>query len=171
MIPFIATVLFAHNSFQKPMTVNYAPAESKFSAELESAVLRPIIGLETAWNTHDMDAYAEVLTEDCQWVNVVGMFWNGKPSVKKAHAAFHHSIFKDVSYHNDSATLRRIAPTIVIAIVQTRMGAYTTPDGHKVPEGTSRLTMLLREEKGKWLVCSAQNTTVDPIAAQFDPGK
>jgi hypothetical protein len=30
--------------------------------------------------------------------------------------------------------------------------------------------MILKEEGGRWLIVSAQNTPIDAIAARFDPG-
>ena len=177
MLTLTTALLFAISSqphsqkVQTKMKISYAPNQANLSAELQTAICKPIEGIERAWNTHDMDAYASFLTEDCRWVNVVGMFWNGKPSVVKAHAAFHATMFKDVSYVNEEANLSIIAPNVATAIVTIKMGAYKTPDGHAVPPRQTRLTIVVVERAGRWLIASAQNTPIDAEAAKFDPGQ
>ncbi|MFZ4507779.1 MAG: SgcJ/EcaC family oxidoreductase [Fimbriimonas sp.] len=156
---------------QTPMKVTYAKSSAPISKQVETAVVHTIAELERSWNIHDMDLYATLLTDDCQWVNVVGMWWNGKPSVVKAHQAFHHSIFKNVEYVTEQASLRPIANSVVGAVLTVKMGAYTTPDGQKIPSGHTHLSLVLVKKGTKWLISSAQNTPVDPVAAQFDPGK
>lgn len=166
----LATVLTT-NLQSKPMILIPPVAGKAVSKSAEAGVIKTIELMEKSWNTHDMGLYATLLTDDCQWVNVVGMHWNGKASVVKAHVAFHKTIFKDVDYVTESACIRELAPNVAIAVLTVRMQAYTTPDGHKVPEGQTRLTLTVRETKGAWLIAQAQNTPIDKIAVQFDPGK
>ena len=33
-------------------------------------------GMEEAWNRHDMKAFVSYMTDDVEWVNVVGMWWS-----------------------------------------------------------------------------------------------
>jgi uncharacterized protein (TIGR02246 family) len=165
-----AFYLVALISRQQPIKMTLNTPHSEITQSDESGVRLVLEGIDHAWNTHDMEAFAHLLADDCQWVNVVGMWWNGKESVKRAHIAFHHTMFKNVELRTEEASLRKIAPHVIVAIVRTHLGAYTTPSGHKVPETLNRMTMVLVEQSGKWVVTSAQNTPIDPIAAQFDPG-
>ena len=167
----ILAVALTSNLQTKPMILLPPAAGKAVSKSAEAGIVQTIELMEKSWNTHDMDLYAKLLTDDCQWVNVVGMHWNGKPSVVKAHVAFHKSIFKDVEYVTESACIREIAPKVAIAVLTVRMEGYTTPDGQKIPEGQTRLTLTVRETKGSWLIAQAQNTPIDKIASQFDPGK
>jgi uncharacterized protein (TIGR02246 family) len=57
--------------------------------EIRALVMR---GQET-WNRHDMKAWAERLTDEADWINIVGMHWRGKAAVLKAHEVFHRTIF------------------------------------------------------------------------------
>ena len=52
------------------------------------AVEKTLDGFTHVWNRHDMDAMAELVTGDCDWVNVVGMHWKGKATDIKL-VAFH----------------------------------------------------------------------------------
>ena len=60
------------------------------------AIQKTAIGLGGAWNANDMDAYASYLTEDCGWVNIVGMHWCGKAAVMKAHTVYLSTMFLGV---------------------------------------------------------------------------
>lgn len=152
------------------MEVHYPVPSLKPTAEASTAAVEIIQGLESAWNHHDMKQFVSYVTDDCQWVNVVGMFWDGKEAVYQAHEGFHQTIFKTVQYHSNSASLRQITPDVVIGVVKVTMDQFTTPDGKVVPEGPTRLTYVMVKRDGKWKLCSAQNTPIDPVAAKFNPG-
>ena len=48
---------------------------------------------ETAWNTHDMAAYAALYHEDGVWVLWTGEVWTGRRAIEEGHAAVHKTIF------------------------------------------------------------------------------
>lgn len=168
----IALALIIHSSFQhKPMKVSVTLSSPAIPTPVQESVVQTVNTLEKAWNSHDMDLYGTVLADDIQWVNVVGMWWVGKEAVLRAHRAFHGSIFKNVSFFNEELSLRLIAPNVVNAVLTTQMGAYVTPDQKQVPASKNRLTLTLVPKGDRWVIAAAQNTVVDAIAAQFDPGK
>lgn len=45
----------------------------------------PIILVE-AWNDRDPDRLASVFEEDAEFVNVTGLWWHDRESIRKAHA-------------------------------------------------------------------------------------
>ena len=59
------------------------------SADDESAVRALVNEFANTWNRHDMKAMHELDTEDVEWINVVGHYWQGKPTVYKGHVAIH----------------------------------------------------------------------------------
>ena len=125
--------------------------------------------LERAWNTLDIDLYGKQLDEQCHWVNVVGMWWRGRPNVVKAHAVFFELMFKGVHQAYQRLDLRGLTDDTSVAICTIKLGAYKTPDGRTFPESLNRLTMTLVQKGDHWLIASAQNTIVDPKAAPFNP--
>jgi hypothetical protein len=159
------------SSYQSTMKVTELPSSLPLTADAKAGATETILAVERAWNTHDMDLYATLIDEHCQWVNVVGMWWNGKSQVVRAHAAFHQSIFKNVSFTGQEASLRALGPDLVQAVYTMKMGEYSTPDGKKIPSQLNRQTLVLKRHGGKWLILSGQNTVIDSIAAQFDPGR
>jgi len=144
------------------------PVPEKDAAEIRAA----ISGMDKAWNTHNMRAYVSYMTEDVDWVNVVGMWWKGRDQVYKAHEAYHQTIFKDRQLHEpETVSLRSITPDVVIAtIIQTADG-YTTPSGHVEPAGRAALTEVFVRREGRWLLTEGHNTTIVEAAQRSNPVK
>ncbi len=139
------------------------------STEDELAIRKTIAGVEEAWNTHDLKAYGDLLTEDVQWINVVGMHWRGHKTVLDAHIAFHETIFKNHKIKTDTVEIRSLGSGIALAVVTTTNDEFTTPDGSVVPNRQNRQTYVLRESSDGWKIMHCHNIPVDPIAAKFDP--
>jgi ketosteroid isomerase-like protein len=51
----------------------------------ETAIRQVAKDYVTYWNKHDLNAFANLFTEDAEWVNVVGHIWRGKTVIKKVH--------------------------------------------------------------------------------------
>lgn len=142
------------------------------SAEETEAIQKVIDGIGDAWNRNDMPAYASFLTEDCGWINIVGMHWRGKPAVMKAHEAYHATMFKGVQQHVLESEITEIAPGVAHVVLTIKMDDFTTPDGRLEQNMHDRMSwVLLRQPNAIWLIRAAHNTTINPLAAQHDPAK
>ena len=72
-----------------------------------------------AWNNRDADTIASLFDEDAEFVNVVGLWWHDRESIRRAHAYGLERIF-------DRSTLRLAAVKVKslskgIAVVHARM--------------------------------------------------
>jgi uncharacterized protein (TIGR02246 family) len=142
--------------------------DAKDAKEINAA----LDGMQAAWNHHDMKAFVGYMTDDVEWVNVVGMWWRGKAQVFKAHEAFHKTIFKDRDLHNaDTTELRQMAPGVVVVTQIVPADGYTSPSGTVVPPNKNILTTVFVRHGDKWLVSEGHNTVIDERAAAHDPGK
>lgn len=149
---------------EEETSVRITPAE-------ESAIRETVRQMAETWNRHDMKAYAALLSEDAHWVNIVGMWWQGKADVHKAHEAFHHTIFRTVSVHIDQVSVRKLSPDIAVAVCTESVDAFTTPSGQLRPKSQDRLSLVLRKTGERWLICHAHNTVIDSEAAPNNPIK
>jgi hypothetical protein len=61
-----------------------------------------------AWNDRDPDALAALFDEDAEFVNVTGVCWHDRESIRKAHADGLESIFKDTTLAPDGTRVRRL---------------------------------------------------------------
>ena len=95
-----------------------------------NAITAAVRAYEAHWNVGDLDAMAKLYAPDVHWVNVRGMHWRGFAEVDRAHRIYFDLMFKGV--HNDLIEIESITPVtpdVIIAVVQWRFGAFTTPDG------------------------------------------
>ena len=104
---------------------------------------------------HDMTAFVSYMTDDVEWVNVVGMWWKGKAQVFKAHDRLHKTMFKDRILHDaQTVELRAVAPGVVIATSVIPADGYTDSRGTVFPADRNVLTEVFVHRDGKWLVAT-----------------
>src|SRR6478752_3394821 len=94
--------------------------------ETEQA-LAVVSAFAEAWNRHDMAAFADLFAADAEFVNVVGIWWKGRESIRSAHEFTHSSMFKHSRLSILSTEVR--FPVEEVAIVRSRW----TLDGHLSP--------------------------------------
>ena len=133
------------------------------------AIKAVVRGYHECWNRHDMAALSELFEDDAHWVNIVGMYWPGKPAVVGAHEAMHKTFFKTTEQELIDVAARAIAPGVAIAVTHFRMGAFTPPDGVDRPAAGNRLSLTLTERNGRWRIAHGHNTVIEPTAQAFDP--
>jgi uncharacterized protein (TIGR02246 family) len=134
------------------------------------AIQEAVTTLGDAWNANDMKAYASCLTEDCDWINIVGMHWRGKASVMKAHTVYLSTMFLGVQLEILESEIAEIAPDVALVVVTIRMGDFTTPDGRLEKNMQDRMTyVMVKQPDESWLIRAAHNTTINPLATKHDP--
>lgn len=150
-----------------------APAQTVGVQEQDAAAIRAALqGMTDAWNAHDMSKFVSYMTDDVEWVNVVGMWWKGKAQVYKAHARLHATMFKDRQLHNsETVALRGITPDVVIATSVVPADGFVDSTGKAYPPGRDALTEVFVRRDGRWLVTEGHNTPIDEVAGRHDPGK
>jgi uncharacterized protein (TIGR02246 family) len=133
--------------------------------EIRALVMR---GQET-WNRHDMKAWAERLTDEADWINIVGMHWRGKAAVLKAHEVIHRKIFHSTEMTITDVAIRAATSDVAVAVVTLKMGDFTTPDGELRAETQDKLSLILVKCEDGWRITHGHNTVIDPNAQPFDP--
>jgi uncharacterized protein (TIGR02246 family) len=145
-----------------------------FVAADDAAAIRAIIDRQRdAWNQHDMDAFVADVTPDVDWINVVGMHWRGRETVRKAHAALHMGIFAQSRLlPPEQSVMRQIAPNVVIETHVNRLeGVATLPSGRAYPDAGNLITMVLVKSTEGWRITHAHNGHIDKQAAAHDPAR
>lgn len=138
------------------------------AAEIRAALK----GMQDAWNVHDMKQFVSYMTDDVEWVNVVGMWWKGKAQVYKAHAKMHETMFKNRQLRDaEDVALRQLTAEVVIVTEIIPADGYATPDGHVEPPNRNVLTAVFVHRGGRWLVAEGHNTVLVEAAQAHDPGR
>lgn len=125
-----------------------------------SEVTRVVNAFADTWNRHDMDAFAQLFAADAEFVNVVGIWWKGRPQIKEAHEFTHRTMFKDSRLTILDTSVRFPSPEFAIARSRWQLEGHVSPDGQALPPRTGILVNLLASDGGKWTIIDSQNTDI-----------
>ncbi len=121
--------------------------------------------LTEAWNAGDATAYADLFTEDADYVTFFGMNFPGRATIESSHRALFEGPLRGskLTGAEGSAKIRFIRPDVAIAIV----GGGSSLEGDTTDPGReSTVTFVLVEDGDGWRIASFHNTRVsDPAAA------
>jgi uncharacterized protein (TIGR02246 family) len=163
--------------FLTVVQLHCAIAQSDNPSTVSSAdevAIRAIIDRQTeAWNKHDMTAFVADAMPDVDWINVVGMHWNGRETVLKAHAVLHKGMFANSHMLPPEITMmREVAPNVVVETHVNRIEGVAAPSpGTAYPDSGNLITMVFVRTQAGWRIAHAHNTTIDGRAVAHDPAK
>ena len=147
-----------------------------FSQTDEKAIQAQVTQMVSDWNTHEFKNMDSYMTDDVEWVNIVGMWWKGRAEVKAAHQGNFGAFFKGVPFTQKSLKTRFLTKDMAVATLISSVGEFFPPDGidhgnNKMPASDDILTLVFVKQNGKWLIASGQNTVVDARTANNNPSK
>jgi uncharacterized protein (TIGR02246 family) len=137
----------------------------------EMAVDKQVDALIASWNNHNYDDIANYATEDCDWVNVVGMWWKNRREIQYAHQIFHEVMFKNVKLTKKSVHFRAITKEVMVVHLLQKVGTYTSPSGTLYPEADNLKLLVFVKKAEKWLLTAVENVVVVERAQQSNPVK
>lgn len=132
------------------------------SSEDEKAIRALANAMEAAWNTHDMEAFASLVTPDVDFIHVKGGWLGGREIVRKYHTERHATQFKNSIHNTMGVAIRPLTPDICVAHVNWRNSGDTDPDGTPRQPREGIFTWIVRRIDNKWLIDVAHNTNIDP---------
>lgn len=147
-----------------------------FSQTDEKQIQSQVAQMVSDWNTHEFQNMDSYMTDDVEWVNIVGMWWKGRAEVKATHQGNFGAFFKGVPFTQKSLKTRFLTKDVAVATLISSVGEFFPPDGidhgnNKMPASDDILTLVFVKKNGKWLIASVQNTVVDARAANNNPAK
>jgi len=147
-----------------------------FSQTDEKQIQSQVAQMVSDWNTHEFQNMDSYMTDDVEWVNIVGMWWKGRAEVKAAHQGNFGAFFKGVPFTQKNLKTRFLTKDVAVATLISSVGEFFPPDGidhgnNKMPASDDILTLVFVKKNGKWLIASGQNTVVDARAANNNPAK
>jgi uncharacterized protein (TIGR02246 family) len=133
------------------------------------AIEKQVDAMVNSWNNHDHSDMKNYTTVDCDWVNIVGMWWKNRKEVEFSTQFYHDRMFKKTPMKKKDVAVRFISPTVALVHFTSHIGSFATPDGHIMPEGDDLALLVYVKHNGKWLMTAGENVVVDPIAQKNDP--
>jgi len=137
-----------------------SPFSARAGTQDEAAVRAQVGKITTTWNSHDMKAFAQLFSDDAQFVNVVGMWWKNRSEIEAAHADRHRTNFKDSTLTGDVALVKWLRPDVVLAEVSWQLTGSKGARGEPMPTRKGLMMLVLTRDKGEWKIRAAQNTDV-----------
>lgn len=117
---------------------------------------------QSAWNAHDMTAFAALFHDDASFVNRFGHHVRGVGEIVALHAAIHATVYADSTLDNELIDVVAIGGDAAIVHFWCRL---TTGPAHPAgPHAVDTLLLaVLTRREGDWRIQAAENVTVaDP---------
>jgi uncharacterized protein (TIGR02246 family) len=120
-----------------------------------------------AWAARDADALAALFAQDADFVNVVGLWWEDRDAIRKAHHYGLSTFFRASRLTVGRVKVRDLGET---AVVHARMvlTGQLAPDGTEAGTRHTILSFVMARQAEGWLCVSAQNTDIVPGRETFE---
>jgi uncharacterized protein (TIGR02246 family) len=116
-----------------------------------------------AWNRRDADAIASLFEDDAEFVNVAGLWWHDRASIRKAHAYGLEHIFNQSTLTVDEVTAKPLSNAITVVHARMTLSGQTPVGVVKQPGSrTNIFSFVVQRVDDRWLCASAHNTDVIP---------
>lgn len=113
-----------------------------------------------AWNARDPDAIASLFDKDAEFVNVAGLCWHDRESIRKAHAEALERVFDKSTLACGETKVKLLSPEV--AVVHARMTLSSEDGGSAGAHPTTIVSFVVHRVRDGWLCASAHNTDVIP---------
>jgi uncharacterized protein (TIGR02246 family) len=114
---------------------------------------------QSAWNAHDMTAFAGLFHRDATFVNRFATYTRGVEEIVALHRGIHETIYRDSTLENELIEVDEIAVGVAIVHFWSRL---TTGVAH--PAGPHQVDTLIlavvTERDGAWRIQAAENVTL-----------
>lgn len=140
------------------------PSASALSTHATEDVKTFVSSLAESWNRHDMSSFAAAFAENADFVNVIGMHWQGRQEIEAKHAVTHRTIFRSSTLQILEQSVRFLRSRIAVAHVWTELQGGESLPGRNVSDTRRTLmTCVLVKEGERWLITAAHNTDIVPV--------
>lgn len=113
-----------------------------------------------AWNDGDADAIAALFAPDAEFVNVVGLWWHNRESIRTSHAFGFEKIFRGSTIRMNPPRVRYVGEDAAIVHSRWNISGQISPGGEPAGRREGIFVFVLERQSLKWIVVTAQNTDV-----------
>ena len=123
----------------------------------------PIVFIE-AWNNRDPNTLASIFDADAEFVNVTGLWWHDRESIRKAHAYGLEHIFDRSTLQLARVKVKWLSDDIAVVHARMRLSGQTPVGGVSAPQTRQNIFSFVvhRGPEEGWRCASAHNTDVVP---------
>ena len=117
-----------------------------------------------AWMARDARALAALCAEDADFVNVVGIWWQDRAAIERAHHYGLTTFFRDSVLRVGRVKLRMLGPDVAVVHARMRLSGQYAPDGSVTDDRQNMLIFVCARQAEGWRAVAIQNTDIVPGA-------
>nr|WP_172300014.1 SgcJ/EcaC family oxidoreductase [Pseudoruegeria sp. HB172150] len=117
-----------------------------------------------AWMARDAEALAALFAEDADFVNVVGIWWQDRAAIERAHDYALTSFFAQTTLTPGKVKVRYLGDDVAVVHCRFVLTGQKAPDGSDAGRRNTILVFVMRRTDLKWYCVTAQNTDIMPGA-------
>src|SRR5699024_12302041 len=110
-----------------------------------------------AWNGGGAGGLADLFAEDAEFVNVVGLWWHDRESIRAAHAFGLAKIFPGSTMTMATPRVRRVGTDAAVVLCRWHLVGQVSPSGEPAGEREGVFTFVLERRGRGWITIAAQN--------------
>ena len=116
-----------------------------------------------AWNRRDPDSLASLFDDDAEFVNVTGLWWHNRASIRKAHAYGLERMFNQSKLSIDETHVKQLSDDVAVVHARMTLSGQTPIGKIKRPGSRTNIFSFVAHRVGDgWRCASAHNTDVVP---------
>jgi uncharacterized protein (TIGR02246 family) len=116
-----------------------------------------------AWNNRDPDHLASLFDEDAEFVNVTGLWWHDRESIRRAHRYGLAHIFPHSTLMVRAVRGEQLSDDIAVVHAQMRLEGQAPLSGVSTPQPRHTIfSFVVHQTLDGWRCASAHNTDVVP---------
>ncbi len=112
---------------------------------------------EDAWNAADGAAFGALFTEESDFVNIRGEHHRGSVAIARGHQGIFDTIYRGSRVRYEPELARSVAPGTIVALAAATL---EVPAGPLQGVLNARMTIVITEQDGRWLITAFHNTLV-----------
>jgi uncharacterized protein (TIGR02246 family) len=130
------------------------------SVDPSAAIAAIVAGWADAWNAHDVNAMAELVAPDVDFVTVSGRWLRGAEEFREWHRRIHRLHLRDSRWSNLQYRSRLLTPGLFLVHLDWTIGGEWDPDGKPGPQRSGIFMWLIQRRGDGWFIAAAQNTNL-----------
>ncbi|MBR8740405.1 SgcJ/EcaC family oxidoreductase [Nocardiopsis sp. MG754419] len=115
-------------------------------------------GFARAWNRGDPDGIADLFVADADFVNVVGLWWRDRESIRRAHDHGLRVIFPGSTLRLSGTRVRDLGADAAVVHCRWSITGQTGLDGATTDRRSGVFTFVVRRDSDGWRAVAAHNT-------------
>ena len=116
-----------------------------------------------AWDRRDPDGIADLFDADAEFVNVTGLWWHDRESIRRAHAYGLTVIFKDTTLRLRQTRTKWLSEDIAVVHARVALTGQTSVNDVEAPKPRQTLfSFVVHRGPDGWRCASAHNTDISP---------